>query len=279
MNFKSTPISYSKVNPLGQLIIGLEDGTIFNSGSVYGPTGRMGPTGDIGPIGPTGPVGIGISKMYTMSDGNLYYTLQDNNHIVNAGTLPYIQGPTGKNGASVVNFRVENDNILVASTSDYKNIIAGKINTIQGPTGPNGKMGLNGKPFTVKNIYIDDKNQLNIVDDNNKTFNCGSAGYTGPTGPVGYWDSAFIDKNGHLVLLYKNKFLDAGYIVGPTGPVSTFKNIQISNEGDLVFTDEMDKEINAGKIPSINEMQMLKDELKVLRERINILESKCTTGS
>lgn len=272
MNFKSTPISYSKVNPLGQLIIGLEDGTIFNSGSVYGPTGRLGPTGSIGPIGPTGPMGIGISKMHTLNDGNLYYTLESG-QMMNAGKLPYIQGPTGKNGTSIVNFRVENDNVLIASTSDYKNIIAGKINTIQGPTGPNGKMGLNGKPFTVQNIYVDDNNQLNIVDDKNKIYNCGNAGYTGPTGPVGYWDNAFIDKNGHLILLYKNRFLDAGYIVGPTGPANTFKNIEITKQGDLMFKDEMDREINAGKIPSVTEIQMLKDEIQLLRERISILES------
>lgn len=273
MNFKSLPISYSKVNPLGQLIIGLEDGTIFNSGSVVGPTGKLGPTGPTGHFGPTGPIGLGISKLYTMDDGNLYCVLE-NKTTLNAGKLPYVQGPTGKNGASIVKLLVENDNTLVAVTSDYKNLIAGKINTIRGPTGPNGKMGLSGKSFVVKNIYLDDSNQLNIVDSDNKIYNCGNAGYTGPTGPVGYWDKTFIDKNGHLILLYKNKFLDAGYIIGPTGPVNTFKNIQISDNGDLLFTDEMNKEYNAGKIPLNDEINILKKELKILREHINSLESK-----
>lgn len=248
MNPKSTIISYSKVNPLGQLIIGLDDGTIFNSGSVFGPTGKQGPVGEPGPVGPTGPSGAGIASLRAV-DGHLQYTLENNHQLYyDAGQLPYLEGPTGKNGASIVNFKIEHDNILTATTSDYKNIIAGKINTLSGPTGPPGQMGPSGAPFTLSNMYIDDQHQLTVTDDKNKTYKCGYAGgCTGPTGPAGVWDNAFTDKNGHLILIHKNKFIDAGYIVGPTGP----------------------------PCQQSQEVQLLREEVKVLRNRVAALETKC----
>lgn len=280
MNFKSTPISYSKVNPLGQLIIGLEDGTIFNSGSVFGPTGKQGPVGDQGPRGPAGPTGSGIASLHSIG-GHLHYTLENNpQQYYDAGKLPYVQGPTGKNGTSIVNFRIEHDNILMASTSDYHNIIAGKINTIQGPTGPRGQMGPSGVPFTLSNIFIDDQHQLNVTDDRNKTYKCGHVGgCTGPTGPPTVWDNAFTDQNGHLILLCKNKFLDAGYVMGPTGPPSSFKSIEMSSSGSLLFTDDMDRTFDAGKILPNDELQLLRDKVEALSNRVAELETRCVAGA
>ena len=280
MNFKSTPISYSKVNPLGQLIIGLEDGTIFNSGSVFGPTGKQGPTGHPGPAGPPGPSGVGVTSLRAVS-GHLHYTLENSQQYYDAGELPYVHGPTGKNGASIVNLRIEQDNILMASTSDCQNIIAGKINTIQGPTGPRGLIGPSGAPFTLSNIFIDHQRQLTVTDDKNKTYTCGQLHCpTGPTGPAGGWDNAFTDKNGHLILIYKNKFIDAGYIMGPTGPPASFKSIEMSSDGSLIFKDDMNRTFDAGKIPLPNdELRLLKDQVQALSNRVAELETKCVDGS
>ena len=267
MNFKSTPISYAKVNPLGQLVMGLEDGTILNAGNVIGCQGKIGSTGPPGPIGPIGNKGYGLKQLTTTNDGQLQYILENDNRIYNAGLLPAITGPTGKSGNSMINFRCEN-NILYIDTDDDKHFIAGRLD---GPTGPPGIMGLQGsqgpvgKPFTISNIFTTN-NSLIMMDDNGQAYNCGYIGITGPTGPMCYWDNAFIDKHGQLLLFYKDQFINAGYILGPTGhtgtigikgdtgprgrpgPMLKFKDVNLSEQGELIIIDESSKIYNVGNV-------------------------------
>lgn len=256
MSYNFIPISYSKINPSGQLIIGLQDGTVLNAGNVIGPTGLDGPTGPTGPIGNTGPMGPVISNLQTTSDGRLYYTVNNKTYV--AGKLPIATGPTGSRGNSIINVHIDDDNVLSIKTDDNKVFKAGKITVPIGPTGERGYMGhtgMPGKPFNIYDIKIEPTtNQLVIRDTDFNAYTCGYVGVTGPTGPVMMWSSAYIDQRGHLLLLYNNNYnyLDAGYIVGNTGPIgptgnkgdTCFITNCILKDQQFVFTDNHDRVIH-----------------------------------
>jgi hypothetical protein len=218
MRPQQIPISYAKINPSGQLVVGLEDGTILNAGYVFGPSGPTGASGPIGPLGPTGPRGASLSVLKTFDD-KLYYTIDNKTFI--AGSLPTITGPTGKAGTSInrVFLDVGGNLHLVSNLGQDFNV--GRVYGPTGmkgpfgPPGPIGPTGAQGKSFQISRMQTIN-NRLIVTDDNGKSFDCGIIAVTGITGPPGYYDSIYIE-NDNLHFKYKNKVIDAGNIKGPTG--------------------------------------------------------------
>ena len=222
MKPQQIPMSYAKINPSGQLVVGLEDGTVLNAGYVYGPTGPSGPRGIQGEMGHTGNRGPGISILKTFDD-KLYYTIENKTFI--AGTLPSITGATGKAGTSINRIYIDYQNYLHLMTDNGIDFNAGKVS---GPTGPRGFVGppgftgptgSQGKPFKITRMQTIN-NRLVVTDDTNKSYDCGIIAVTGITGPPGFYDSIKVDSgNGHLYFKQGQNTIDAGFIKGDTGPL------------------------------------------------------------
>jgi len=218
MRPQQIPISYAKINPSGQLVVGLEDGTILNAGYVFGPSGPTGASGPIGPLGPTGPRGASLSVLKTFDD-KLYYTIDNKTFI--AGALPSITGPTGKAGTSInrVFLDVGGNLHLVSNLGQDFNV--GRVygpTGVKGPLGPPGPMGPTGgqgKSFQISRMQTIN-NRLIVTDDGGKSFDCGIIAVTGITGPPGYYDSIYVE-NDNLYFKHKNRVINAGNIKGPTG--------------------------------------------------------------
>lgn len=283
MNYIPPPITYAKVNPLGQLVIGLENGTILNAGSVIGKQGIQGVTGCTGPQGPYGPMGPYVTNMMIDNKGELIYTLSNNSHKFNAGKVPGITGPQGPRGNSIVDCNIRNNTLgFLLDNNTY--LTAGNV---LGPTGPRGPMGMGligptgpmGKPFKVSRVFTAN-DVLFILDDNNIIHTCGYIGITGPTGPTSFIQSIKIDDTGHLIIDSTTCSFNAGYILGPQGiqgptgpkgrpgPMLRLKNIQISDSGDILFTDEYEHVYNAGTFPIDTRIKQLEDEVKELKDII-----------
>lgn len=283
MNYIPPPISYAKVNPLGQLVIGLENGTILNAGSVIGRTGIQGNTGCTGPIGPIGPMGPYVTNMSINNNGELIYSLSNNNHKFNAGKVPGLTGPQGPRGTSITDC-VLHDNTLSFLLDNNTLVTAGDV---IGPTGPRGPIGMGlvgptgatGKPFKVARVFTSD-DVLFILDDNNVIHTCGYIGVTGPTGPISAIQSVNINDNGHLIINSTTDSFDAGYILGPQGyigptgprgrpgPMLRLKDIRISDSGDVLITDEYERVYNAGTFPIDTKIKQLETEVKELKDII-----------
>lgn len=278
MNYIPPPITYAKVNPLGQLVIGLENGTILNAGNVSGKQGIIGPTGSTGICGPTGPIGPYMTNMKINEKGELTYQFSQYNQILNAGRVPGTTGPQGKRGNSIVNCTVHNRNLYL-ELDNGKSINAGNVIGATGPRGPIGFLGPTGatgpvgKPFTVSRIFTTN-DLLFMMDENNKMYNCGYIGVTGPTGPPAIVNSFDINESGHLIV--DNQF-DAGLVrgeQGPTGPqglrgrpgpMLRLKSIVVSDLGELIFTDEFDKQYNTGVLPIIKQYE---NRLQILEKQV-----------
>jgi collagen type VII alpha len=249
MKPQQIPISYAKINPSGQLVVGLEDGTVLNAGYVHGPTGPSGPQGKQGEIGHTGIKGPGISILKTFDD-KLYYTIENKTFI--AGTLPSITGATGKAGTLINRIYIDYQNYLHLITDNGIDFNAGKVS---GPTGPRGFVGPpgitgptgeQGKPFKITKMQTIN-NRLVVTDDTNKSYDCGIIAVTGVTGPPGFYDSVKVE-NGHLYFQYGQTMIDAGYVKGdigpsgstgnqgPTGPINMITECKIEHD-KLSFCD------------------------------------------
>lgn len=284
MNYIPPPITYAKVNPLGQLVIGLENGTILNAGNVSGKQGIPGPTGSIGICGPTGPIGPYMTNMKINEKGELTYQFTQHNQILNAGRVPGITGPQGPRGNSIVNCNIHNRNLYV-ELDNGKAINAGHVIGATGPRGqmgmlgPTGATGPVGKPFTVSRIFTTN-DLLFLMDENNRMYNCGYIGVTGPTGPPAIVNSFEINESGHLIV---DENFDAGLVKGPSGeqgptgpkgrpgPMLRFKNIVVSDKGELIFTDEFDKQYNTGVLPIIEQYE---NRLQTLEKQVAELLNK-----
>lgn len=293
MNYIPPPISYAKVNPLGQLVIGLENGTILNAGSVLGRAGIQGPTGFTGPKGPSGPMGPYVTNMTIDNKGELIYSLSNNTHKFNAGKVPGLTGPQGPKGNSITECVLRN-NTLSFLLDNNKLITAGNI---IGPTGPRGPIGMGligptgpmGKPFKVSRVFTSD-DVLFILDDNNTIHTCGYIGVTGPTGPIAAIQSVKIDDDGHLIINSDVQSFNAGYvlgtqgIIGPTGPrgrpgpMLRLKDIRISDSGDVLFTDEYERVYNAGTFPIDERITQLEKQVQELRELYKTTNLSGTTS-
>lgn len=222
MKPQQIPVSYAKINPAGQLVVGLEDGTVLNAGYVFGPTGPSGPQGKQGEIGHTGQKGPGISILKTFDD-KLYYTIENKTFI--AGNLPSITGATGKAGTSIHKIYIDYQNYLHLITDTGVDFNAGKVS---GPTGPRGFVGppgytgptgSQGKPFKISRMQTIN-NRLIVTDDDSKSYDCGIIAVSGITGPPGFYDSIKVDKHsGHLYFKQGQNTIDAGFIKGDTGPL------------------------------------------------------------
>lgn len=218
MRPQQIPISYAKINPSGQLVVGLEDGTILNAGYVFGPSGPTGALGPTGSLGPTGPRGASLSVLKTFDD-KLYYTIDNKTFI--AGSLPSITGPTGKAGTSINHVFLDVGGNLHLVSNHGQDFNVGRVygpTGMKGPLGPPGPMGptgAQGKSFQISRMQTIN-NRLIVTDDNGKSFDCGIIAVTGITGPPGYYDSIYVE-NDKLYFKYKNKLVDAGNIKGPTG--------------------------------------------------------------
>lgn len=282
MNYIAPPISYAKINPLGQLIIGLENGTILTAGNVIGPQGRNGPLGHTGPTGPVGPMGFGVSNLSINSQGELLYSLSNHPHkFFNAGLLPVItgpQGPVGDRGASISNGILQNDNLVfVTEKGEYINV--GKVYGATGPQGIAGPTGPPGPPFRISRIFSMNNNLL-IVDENNVAYNCGYMGITGPTGPSQFIQDITLEEQGLLKIKTPTQDFSVGPVlgaqgpIGPTGPrgrpgpMLKLQNIHFNDSRELIFQDTFGTEYNAGKLTIledlIDEVQKLKDKLERL---------------
>lgn len=256
MKPRQIPMSYAKVNPSGQLVVGLEDGTVLNAGYVHGPTGPSGPQGKQGEIGHTGHKGPGISILKTFDD-KLYYTIENKTFI--AGTLPSITGATGKAGTSINRIYIDYQNYLHLITDTGTDFNAGKIS---GPTGPRGFIGApgftgptgeQGKPFKISRMQTIN-NRLVVTDDTNKSYDCGIIAVTGITGPPGYYESIKVDSDdGHLYFKYGENSIDAGLVKGDTGPtgiqgpigkqgeqgpINCITECKIEHDNSLTFRDQ-----------------------------------------
>jgi hypothetical protein len=294
MNYIPPPVTYAKINPMGQLIMGLENGTILNAGNVIGPQGLQGVTGATGKCGPTGPAGSVVSKMNINSKGELTYSFSNNPmNIYNAGKVPGITGARGPRGYSIARCDLENQT-LVLTTENGHHLIAGKV---YGPTGPRGLMGPTGlrgekgNPFKISRIFTVNNNLI-IMDDSNTAYNCGFVGITGPTGPPSLFEDIFIDEDGELNIMSNGMRYTAGNIRGPRGlqglpgptgsrgrPGPMLKLHDISLRGDeLVIIDEYKVEYNVGKLPALANLQ---DEIKQLRNDVEQLkiQIQSITGS
>lgn len=250
MRPQQIPISYAKINPSGQLIVGLEDGTILNAGYVYGPSGPTGPMGPCGIIGPTGVQGASVTTLKTFND-KLYYTIENKTFI--AGSLPYITGPTGRSGTSVERIYIDNKGNLHLLSNNGQDFNVGYIygpTGVQGPLGPPGPLGptgMNGKPFTISRMQTIN-NRLIVIDDMNKSYDCGLIAVSGITGPPGYYDTVYTTDDGYLVFTYGDNIINAGCIkgntgprghtgvTGPIGPLNIIKECCIENS-KLIITD------------------------------------------
>jgi hypothetical protein len=255
MKPQQIPISYAKVNPSGQLVVGLEDGTILNAGYVFGPSGPTGAKGPIGNMGPTGTRGPGVTTLKTFDD-KLYYTIENKTFI--AGQLPTLTGPTGKAGTSInrIYLDVGGNLHFISNVGDDFNI--GKV---YGPTGPKGPFGppgplgptgLQGKSFQITRMQTIN-NRLIVTDDTNKSFDCGAIAVTGITGPPGYYESIYTE-GGNLYFKHGQKVVNAGSVkgdtgcIGPTGkqgrpgPLNTIKECCVENN-KLVITDRSGSKI------------------------------------
>lgn len=260
------PISFAKVNPSGQLVVGLEDGTVLNAGYVFGPTGSSGSTGSIGPMGPTGQKGPGITTLKTF-ENKLYYTIDNKTFI--AGSLPAITGPTGNAGTIInriyldingnLNFIADNGTLFNAGRVYGPTGMSGKI----GPPGPPGPTGEQGKPFKIAKMQTMN-NRLIVTNDENKSFDCGVIAVTGITGPAGYYDDIYVNDGGHLYFKRDGVIIDAGYVkgdtgsIGPTGkegpqgPLNMIKECRIEDKR-LVMVDRGGNKIHSIGEPIIGE--------------------------
>ncbi len=289
MKYQPTPISYAKVNPLGQLVVGLENGTILNAGNVIGQQGSMGLMGPTGHTGPFGPMGPSVVNMTINNRQELIYSLSDNPlYMYNAGKVPGITGHRGPRGHSIVACDIDKKQNLFLTTDAGQKLTAGKVfgaTGLIGPIGPTGPRGIQGKPFTVSQIFTVE-NTLLLVDDMNIAYTCGYVGITGPTGSSDVLTSININDTGHLILSSSNSTIyDAGYILGSTGPQGSvgptgnrgrpgpmlkFKNIYIQDD-ELIFEDEYGTNYNVGKLPIITE---LKNEIEDLKLDIDELKTE-----
>ena len=290
MNYIPPPISYAKVNPLGQLVIGLENGTILNAGSVIGKPGISGPTGYTGPQGPLGPMGPYVTNMNIDNKGELIYTLSNNSHKFNAGKVPGITGPQGPRGNSIMDCNIRNNTLgFLLDNNTY--LTAGNV---LGPTGPRGPIGMGligptgpmGKPFKVSRVFTAN-DVLFILDDNNIIHTCGYIGITGPTGPTSFIQSIKIDDTGHLIIDSNTDSFNVGYILGPQGiqgptgpkgrpgPMLRLKDIHVTEIGELIFIDEFEKIYNTGVLPVISKyetkFQELEQEILELKNKIKTM--------
>ena len=253
------PISFAKINPSGQLVVGLEDGTILNAGYVFGPTGPGGSTGNAGPIGPTGCRGPGLTTLKTF-DEKLYYTIENKTYV--AGSLPSITGPTGKAGTMVKRIYLDiQGNIHFVLDSPHQDVNIGQIfgstgaKGPVGPPGPIGPIGEQGKSFKISRIQTIN-NRLIVTDDNNKSFDCGIIAVTGITGPPGYYNDIYTNTSGHLFFKTDQHVIDAGYIkgdtgaigptglVGPPGPLNMIRECQVQNK-HLILIDRSGNKIQS----------------------------------
>lgn len=293
MNYVPPPISYAKVNPLGQLVIGLENGTILNAGTVVGRQGIQGPTGYTGMLGPTGPVGPYVTNMYINEKGDLIYSLNNNTYKFNAGKVPGYTGPQGPRGNSITNCTIRG-NILEFLLDDNTLLTAGNVLGPTGLRGPCGQQGIQGptgpmgKPFKATRIFTSN-DVLFILDDDNTIHSCGYIGVTGPPGPVSDIQSITIDESGHLIFKGETQTFNAGYVqgpqgsIGPTGPkgrpgpMLRLKDIHVTDVGELVFTDEYEKIYNTGVLPIISKYETkfkeLEQEILDLKNKISLIEN------
>lgn len=285
MNYIPPPVTYAKINPMGQLIMGLENGTILNAGNVIGPQGLQGVTGATGKCGPTGSVGPVVAKMNINSKGELTYSFSNNPmNIYNAGKVPGITGAQGPRGYSIARCDLENQT-LVLTTENGHHLVAGKVFGPTGPRGiigPTGMKGEKGNAFKISRIFTMN-NSLVIMDDTNTAYNCGYVGITGPTGPPALFNDIFIDDEGELNIISNGMRFTAGNIKGPQGlpglqgptgsrgrpgPMLKLSDIRLRGD-DLIFIDEYQVEYNVGKLPALVNLQ---NEIKQLRNDIEQLK-------
>lgn len=276
--YVSPPISYAKVNPVGQLIVGLENGTVLSAGNVIGPPGIQGVTGPTGRYGPTGPRGPTISTMHINKKDELTFTFSDSVlRVYTAGKVPTSTGPTGPRGHSISHCQLDQGGNLIFTSENGRNLVAGKVVGATGPQGPTGMMGTRGeqgRPFTLSKIFTTN-HQLMMIDDTNRIHKCGYVGITGPTGPPLLFDKIYLDTNNQLLFITNDGLVyNAGTLpTGPRGrpgPRYQLKNIQLLENGDLVFTDEYQNKFNAGTISGIQE---LRQEITQLRRELTELRS------
>ena len=131
-------IKNATINAAHELVITMQNGTVYNLGNVKGAKGDKGDKGDTGATGAQGPRGVGISNIIMNADGDLtVYTSDSSAYPV--GHVKGDKGDTGERGA-------------------------------QGLPGEKGVKGDKGDPGTTLYSDLSDKPQINgVVLNGNKT--------------------------------------------------------------------------------------------------------------